>query len=138
MKTFIPVCFIVLLLAASCKKDFTKDHPVNNNNNTAQPKQFKEIKASNQFEWKTSQIVMLSVKGMETAIPITNTLIVRTTDGNEIMRKLHQMDQDYLAAIEFENHIKKVVISYGSIVKTIDIVNARIDFDFVTVFPEPE
>jgi hypothetical protein len=42
------------------------------------------------------------------------------------------MNEDFTTYLELPSNLKKVVVTYGSIVKTIEVINNKIDFNFIT------
>lgn len=134
MKTIKSITVTAILLGiismASCKKDveLQKENPVIPGSATS----FKEMKVSPTFNWKSAQVVALKVEAANSPITITNTLIVKTESGEVIFKKLQNMNDSYTGALTLPTSLKKVVISFGSITKTVDIVGSTINFNFVT------
>jgi hypothetical protein len=59
-------------------------------------------------------------------------LVVKTETGTIIYKKLQKMNEDFTTYLELPSNLKKVVVTYGSIVKTIEVINNKIDFNFIT------
>lgn len=93
---------------------------------------FKQIKADPTFNWKSTSNVKLTIAAANTPVTITNTLVIKTEAGVIIYKKLQKMNEDYTTNLVVPSSLKKVVVTYGSIVKTIDISNNKIDFNFIT------
>lgn len=114
----------------SCKKDveLQKENPVTPGSAAS----FKEMKVNTAFNWKSARVVTLKIEASITPIKILNTLVVKAESGEVIFKKLQNMDETYIGYLTLPNSMKKVVINFGSITKTVDIVSNTIDFNFVT------
>ena len=123
------VC-IGIISISSCKKDveLQKENPIVPGSATS----FKEMKVNTAFNWKSAHVVALKVEAANAPIKITNTLIVKTESGDIIFKKLQNMNDSYTGALTLPTSIKKVIINFGSITKTVDIVGSTINFNFIT------
>lgn len=119
-----------IISMSSCKKDveLQKENPIIPGSAAS----FKEMKVNPAFNWKSSRVVTLKIEASNTPIKISNTLVVKTENGEVIFKKLQNMDETYIGYLTLPNNMKKVVISFGSISKSVDIVSNTIDFNFVT------
>jgi hypothetical protein len=114
----------------SCKKDveLQKENPVIPGSAAS----FKEMKVNPAFNWKSARVVTLKIESSITPIKILNTLVVKAESGEVIFKKLQNMDETYIGYLTLPNSMNKVVVSFGSITKTVDIVSNTINFNFVT------
>jgi hypothetical protein len=93
---------------------------------------FKQIKVDPSFNWKSTRNVTFNIAAANTPVTITNTLVMKTETGVIIYKKFQRMNEAFTTNLTVPTSLKKVVVSYGSIVKTIDISNNKIDFNFIT------
>lgn len=127
---------LVIMLIAFTQIAFTSCKKVEN----AEPKtvisptvsNFKQIKADPTFNWKSTSNVKFTIASANTPVTISNTLVVKTETGTIIYKKLQKMNEDFTTYLVLPSNLKKVVVTYGSIVKTIDVINNNIDFNFIT------
>jgi hypothetical protein len=77
-------------------------------------------------------VVTLKIEASITPIKISNTLVVKAESGEVIFKKLQNMNEAYIGYITLPNSMKKVNVSFGSISKTVDIVENTIDFNYVS------
>lgn len=111
----------------SCKKDLMSVGdpsitPINS---------FKEIKTSTNFDWKTSAPVLINITPIPTLSNITNTLLIKTENGDVVFSKLQTMSESFSGEVLVPTKIKKLVVSFGSISKTLDIENNQINFNYL-------
>ncbi len=127
---------LVFVLIALIQTTFTSCKKLENAESKTEttPKitNFKQIKVDPSFDWKSTSNVTLNIAAANTPVTITNTLVVKTETGVVIYKKLQKMNEAFTTSLVVPSSLKKVVVSYGSIVKTIDITNKRIDFNFIT------
>ena len=119
-----------IISMSSCKKDveLQKENPVIPGSAAS----FKEMKVNPAFNWKSARVVSLKIEALILPIKISNTLVVKAESGEVIFKKLQNMDEAYIGYLTLPNSINKVVVSFGSITKTVDIVSNTINFNFVT------
>jgi hypothetical protein len=133
MKKEYPLVIAMILLLqttfTSCKKLESADTKIEP---TPTVTNFKQIKADPSFDWKSTRNVTLNIAATSTPIVITNTLIVKTETGVVIYKKLQKMNETFTTNLLLPSSLKKVVVVYGSIVKTLEISNNKIDFNFIT------
>ncbi len=115
----------------SCKKD-NKDNnpnPVNNN-----PTSFNEMKVADGFDWSTTRNVTVDVEGLSAmTIEVTKVMKVLDVEGNLLFKQVIDMDKDATLEFEAPASLEEVVIEYGAISETVEILNGRGDFSFVPV-----
>ncbi|OYU95002.1 MAG: hypothetical protein CFE21_11880 [Bacteroidetes bacterium B1(2017)] len=135
MKTLTIVSALLVFGLTSCKKDILeKATPTSN---IVPVSNFKEIKASENFDWKTSKEINLKIFGFKTASPISRTLIVSSIDDKIVFYQgLQVMEQDGLIKLTIPSHIKDIKVTYGSIQKTLSVSQSELQFDYLTPIAE--
>ena len=119
-----------IISVTSCKKDVDLQNPTPVVPGSAAS--FKEMKVNPAFNWKSARVVSLKIEALILPIKISNTLVVKAESGEVIFKKLQNMDETYIGYLTLPNSMNKVVVSYCSITKTVDIVSNTINFNFVT------
>jgi|DEB19_MinimDraft_2_1074335.scaffolds.fasta_scaffold01327_2 hypothetical protein len=125
----IAAVFIGIISISSCKKDLELQKTLPNAN--VSPTHFKEIKVVPTFNWKSTKVISLNVMAANTPIEITNTLVVKTETGDVVFSKLQKMNEAYIGNITLPLKAEKVIISYGTIVKTIAINNGNVVMNYL-------
>jgi hypothetical protein len=128
MKNLKTSVFVLLIgvFVFGCKK-------VENASSSEKPiTNFKQIVSSPDFNWKNTHQVNLKIAAANVPVAISNTLVITTETGETIFKKLHKMNESFLAPITLPKSVKKVIITYGSIKKTVAVANQTIDFNFIT------
>ncbi|MCA0426399.1 MAG: hypothetical protein LCH37_03105 [Bacteroidetes bacterium] len=130
--------FLLLAVATtlvSCKKDLIEKAGQNQNNSTATS--FKEIKTNAEFNWSTKQDVELSIAGLQTVTPITNTLKISSADGKTIYNSLfYSMETSSKVKVTVPIIVKELRVDYGSISKLVKIESGKADFNFIPVITD--
>ncbi len=117
------VVLIALLSLSGCKK--TEEVLPEN------PQTIFDLKVSSSFDWKTTKSLTVNVAGMEYPLTITNTLYIKSVDGKSVFyNNLHEMNKSYTLQVAVPAYLDKIVISYGTISKTMDIVGTTVNFDY--------
>lgn len=116
-----------LPVLASCKKEKPglSDVPV------PEIISFKDIKASSAFDWRTTNEIVINIVPLPTPIPITNTLVVKTENGDVLFSKLQTMGEPFFDKISVPSVLTKLVFSFGTISVTKPILNKQIDFNYL-------
>lgn len=118
---------LFLLVTSGCKKELSNpggdqviDNPL-------------ELEVSNTFDWKTTRSITLEVKGVELPVHIRNTLQVKSTDEEKVYLKNQLlMDQNYSLQLTIPAYETELLITYGSIRRTVDATSDIIHFDFLS------
>ncbi|GAB1447232.1 MAG: hypothetical protein L6Q78_08035 [Bacteroidia bacterium] len=119
-------------LLVSCKKDLIEKAEENRQNTTA--KAFKELKTSADFNWSTKQDVELSITGLATAVPITNTLKISSADGKIVYNSLfYTMETSSTIKVSLPSIVKELRIDFGTISKVVKVESGKAKFDFIPV-----
>lgn len=84
------------------------------------------------FDWSMVQSVTVNVTGLNTPVPITNSLQVANESGNFYLRKLALMSDTLSLTISVPKAVSTLVVSYGTISKTLNIVQGTVSFDYLT------
>lgn len=130
MKIFKLITGVTLIIAASsCTKiKDIESAPFEPN----KPTKFKEIKVADNFTWNTTNSVTLNVQGFESITPIKNTFIVSSEDQKEVYFASNTlMSDNFTVNIDLPIHVKKVKVSFGTITKTLDLIEKNINFDYL-------
>jgi len=90
------------------------------------------------FNWAMTQDVPIRVSGLNTLVPIRNTMVIADEEGNLILKRQNQMGEDYDLLVSVPSTTKRLVITFGSISKSFDITGDTIDFDYLVPVPEAE
>ena len=131
LKKYFILFYSFLLLLASCKKtNLSSSTPLDNNNQS-----FKSIVATEQFKWTTTKTVTIDITPLETESLLSNTLFVQTLDGKQLLAHNMLMTEALQLSVDVYTETNQVKLVYGNIEKTLDIVNNRVAFDFVTPIP---
>lgn len=133
MKALFYLAIFTVVTVSACKKDIKEPEtpPATAVTN------FKEIKASENFDWKTSNEFTLQVKGFTSLVPVTGTLIISSIDGLTVYYQvLHAMDQSATIKFSLPIDVKEYKVNYGSISKQYSTVTKTAEFDFVIDYPE--
>ncbi len=136
MKKISIIAVIAIFALTSCKKTLMdKVTPPSDPNKVSQ---FNQIKASSNFDWKTTKTIQLNVQGFATPAPINKTLWVTSTDGKTVYyNALHLMDQNLTAQLTIPSNISEIMVSYGTINKKYSTQLSTIIFDFMPeIVPE--
>lgn len=135
MKIFKLITGVTLIIAASsCTKiKDIESAPFEAN----KPTKFKEIKVADNFTWNTTNSVTLNVQGFESLTPIKNTFIVSSEDQKEVYFASNTlMSDNFTVNIDLPIHVKKVKVSFGTITKTLDLIEKNINFDYLMPITE--
>jgi hypothetical protein len=92
---------------------------------------FKQIKADPSFNWKNTKVVSLNVIAANLPTEITNTLIVKSESGDVLFRKVQNMNETYVGNLTVPSKTEKLIISYGTIVKTLNIANGNVVMNYL-------
>ncbi|MCE2740461.1 MAG: hypothetical protein LW669_03125 [Sphingobacteriales bacterium] len=109
-------CMFLLLLVwqlttTSCKK---ADVDKNEQDVSAAPKKFTEMKVNQNFTWSTTKVIQLNFKSIPND-PRNAVLRVVDADGVVYFKKLQSANQKFNGSIVVPSHITKLKYIYGSI-----------------------
>ncbi len=131
IRTFAIFILGATIILNSCKKSEVDPMPP-----APVPTTLNELKAPDSFNWSTAQTVELMITGLPTVIPVKNTLIISRPDGQILFSRLHTMSEDLTVKITVPSIDKKLVIKYGTVSYTADILNNQAKFSFIPVIVE--
>jgi hypothetical protein len=92
---------------------------------------FKQIKVDPSFNWKSTKVISINVEALNPELDITNTLFVKSESGEVLLTKLHKMNESYTANLTVPLKTTKVIVNFGSIVKTVSINNGSAVINFI-------
>ncbi|MEX2511897.1 MAG: hypothetical protein WD398_03235 [Cyclobacteriaceae bacterium] len=121
------ILFLSLSLFSSCV-DEPLEGPVNNND-----RDIKELTASTGFEWKTSRSVEVNLKALPIEVGIDRRLTFADENGSLFYSGKQSMDENFKMEFDLPDHIKQVSMLYGDILKTAEIIDGKVFFDFLNV-----
>jgi hypothetical protein len=132
LKTYLVVTALAFgLFFSSCKKDLNRNSV--NDPSTEEVTAFKDLKVDNAFNWKNDRSVALHVKPLNVPAEISNTLKVYSTDQMDLYFNARiSMNQEFNSQVTIPHHVKEVLVTYGTIKKTVPIIGNQINFDFLT------
>jgi hypothetical protein len=132
LKTYFVVAALAFgLFFSSCKKDLDRNSV--NDPSTEEVTAFKDLKVDNSFNWKNDRSVALHVTPLNVPAEISNTLKVYSTDQTYLYFNARlSMNQEFNSQIIIPHHVKEVLVTYGTIKKTVPVIGNQINFDFLT------
>jgi len=116
---------------SACKKESLLQLETSNNETFSDVSSFKDLKVQSNFNWKLTNEITLDVIAFPAPVKIENTLTVKTESGEVVFKKLQQMNQPFTGKVLLPSKETKLIISFGSISKTVDIINNRVEFDYL-------
>jgi hypothetical protein len=122
-KSILSFLFIGAIGLSACKKESLLQPETLNNETFSDVSAFKQLKVQSNFNWKLTNEITLNVIAFPATVKIENTLTVKTESGEVVFKKLQQMNQPFTGKILLPSKESKLIISFGSISKTVDIIN---------------
>lgn len=116
---------------ASCSKKALNPFDSSANSNNSAVTSFKDLKVSPSFGWATTNEITLHITPLTQASNINNTLLIKTENGEVLLSKNQNMAEAFTGKILVPSTETKLVVSYGSITKTVTITNNQITFDYI-------
>jgi hypothetical protein len=121
---------LALLGLTSCKKDLLER--VTPTSQVATTTAFKQMKANQNFNWKSSKEITLKIEGLKTIAPVKGTFTVSSLDNKIVFyQALQSMSENVTTKFVVPNHIKEISISFGSIQKAYNTQSNSINFSYV-------
>ncbi len=129
---------IYILLALGCFLQFTAckktDTPAPAPTTTTPVDKFADIKTSASFDWSNSQSINLQVVGLSTIINDKNFLKVMSADGQQVyFTQYISINQSINPAFSIPRGTTSVLVTFGSISKTVSIANNKAVFDYTKI-----
>lgn len=129
-KSILSFLFFGAISLTACKKESLLQ-PETVNETFSEVSNFKDLKVQSNFDWKLTNEITLNVIAFPAPVKIENTLTVKTESGDVVFKKLQQMNQPFTGKFLLPSKETKLIISFGSISKTVDITNNRVEFDYL-------
>jgi len=130
MKNLSYLIAIVLLGLTSCKKDLLEK--VTPTTSVEKTTTFNQVKANQNFDWKSSKEITLKIEGLQTIAPVNGTFTIKSLDNKIIFyQAMQSMSQSMTTTFVVPNHIKEISVSFGSIQKVYNTQNNHIDFNYL-------
>jgi|AntAceMinimDraft_7_1070363.scaffolds.fasta_scaffold00724_11 hypothetical protein len=119
------IIFLMVIIAStlmlSCKKNTTEPDV---------PKSTKDLVVNSSFDWKTSKNIELSIFG-EKDINVLNEFYVKSATGDTTYyNNMLNMGIDYTIKFNVLAIETKLMVTYGSIEKTLDLTSNTITFNY--------
>ncbi|MFH1295736.1 MAG: hypothetical protein ABIJ04_00475 [Bacteroidota bacterium] len=116
---------LFLVFSTGCRKEFVIIDPRPGPDNPL------ELVVNNTFDWKTSRNITLVVTGLQVPVSIRNTLQVKSTNEEKVyLRNQLFMNRNYTLKFTIPAYDTAVIITYGSIRKTVDATPEVIYFNY--------
>jgi hypothetical protein len=123
---------LAVLAFASCKKDVETKVEA-----PSIPTKFSEIKTDPSFNWSTTRVVQVNVKGLKTLESFSNTLTLSSLDKSAVYYSgYHLMSEDVNVKITVPTAQDSMVVGFGSIKKNYSIKQNVVDVDYIISYPE--
>ena len=122
----------LLLLGILCAGMFSCSKEDSNSGVTGNPNvnSFGEMHINPNFDWETSHNILLKVDGLSSGPSVKHFLVVTDPSGQEIYRTLTAVTSSHHLSIPLADQYKEVVVSFGSISKSVEVKNRRASFDY--------
>ncbi len=131
MKNLIFAFIVVSLATASCV-----DEDAFTSNNSDNNKEVINMNVPTGFDWKTTEMVELTVSGIPGNVDFRSTLTVSDEKGMVLYKGLYQLNTNITLKMEVGADTKTLRFVYGKTDKTLDIVNKKASYSFVTLVTE--
>lgn len=138
LRSFIQLLFIVvstIITVVSCKKPYSSTDNKTNVTDMLADQAFGAIVASDHFTWSTSKLITLNISALSQDILDKNVLIVKTENNEVVLVENIGMNENLQQQISVPANTAQLSFSYGTISKTIEIVNNVAVLDFTTPIP---
>jgi hypothetical protein len=138
LRSLTQLLFIVvstIITAVSCKKPFSNSNSATNITDIVADQAFGAIVASDHFTWATSKLTTLNITALSQDIFEKNALIVKTENNEVVLIENIGINENQQQQITVPANTTQLSINYGTINKTISIVNNIATLDFTTPIP---
>ena len=117
--------FVAIFALTGCNKNEDPVVPTD-------PETIFDLKINSEFDWKTTKALSVNVTGLPVPETVKNTLLIRSEDGKAVYyNNQHPMNQTFSVDVAVPSYLKKIVISYGTISKTMDITGNTLEFNYI-------
>lgn len=126
MKKLMLLAIALVMTSLACKKD-----EVQGMNASRVSTDLHSIKVSKDFDWKTTQMVTINIKGAPEAIsdkshPIT----IKDNMGNVILTRMVDIQKNDVIRMRMPKATTEITMQYGAISKKVAISHGQADFDY--------
>lgn len=119
------IIFFIIAVATSCMKENGGSTPVVDDGT------IETAKVPLTFKWQTDKNVTLNVAGYNTQLIINELLTINTESGTNLYSVYYPINKTSSISLRVPVGVTKLIVKYGTIEKTIDIVNNSSSFNFV-------
>lgn len=125
------ICVILVLVAGiltSCVKfPYPDQGPVNPITKIT----LGNAKVPDSFSWNTSKSVDVIITGLPTIVTIKSTLSISLNDGTRLFSLYHDMSQNLDVIIIVPSATSSLILKYGTMEYSLDIINNKAEFSFI-------
>ncbi len=114
---------MLVLIAAACKKDRGPEQ--------VDPTLTDPVTASENFNWRTTKKVNVSVKGTPVSTEVNRKFSIELENGTLVYEATQNMKNDYQFSIELPVHVTKLVYKYGSITKEAEVSGSNLELNYL-------
>ena len=124
---------LIVTVFSSCKKYEGLSTVTNNNGNNIVQTETKTLIAAPNFNWRTSNDVILNVTGAkEVGSSVINTLYIKSSVGDFVYFKDRiKMNTDYQLKLNVPSTETKITMVYGNITKTLNLVSDTLTVSYL-------
>ncbi len=122
MKKIIFIIAISLIGFTACQKEFEPIEPEENINST---KTITEANIDDNFNWKTSKEVSVTLEGQ-----LTDVIKIKSSKGKNYLKAMLFSDSPYNTKITVPTYEEEVTLVYAGSTVTVPIVNKQINYNF--------
>ncbi|MCX6281604.1 MAG: hypothetical protein NTU51_06555 [Bacteroidetes bacterium] len=113
---------IISFIVFSCRKDINEVTP---DQGSGKVKSMSDIKASSDFNWKTTQNVEL-----ELSVPAKSSLVIKSSSGVIFQKALLTPGESYKTAITIPNYMQDLTFVVNGVSTVLKIENNRVVYSF--------
>ena len=128
MKKLLILSLLAIVGLSSCKKQFNENQDIPSNPS----KKFSELKASENFDWKTTNAITFKYVGIPTFTPTKTTLSITSEDGKIVYYAGTQdMSSNFETKLAIPSNQSQIIVKYGAVSKTYSTSLSTISFDIL-------
>ncbi|MCG9880247.1 MAG: hypothetical protein MH472_06585 [Bacteroidia bacterium] len=125
MKKLLAIAFVTVVLGSSCKKEFLEEKYQAAPAKTSNATKTADLKVSENFDWKTTQNISLTLTGYANA-----RVQILTTQGEVIETSRLETNKSYTTVLTLPKTEKKVILSYMGQEVILDLNQNNIQYTF--------
>lgn len=122
-------CMALLACSKDLEQDKISTHAVTN---------VKDLKVSKDFDWKTTHLVTIDITGVKGGFDQPRPIRVAKMNGDLILSKMVSMADNESLKFELPKSEKAVIVSFGEIVKEVNLSGNHGHFDYFRKNTEEE